>query len=100
MYYKEYQNCAREAFTTRSMINRKPHVRMLVLSIDYAESTEVPAHTNQEGEMFFLSPLKVGLIGVADEGAEEHTNYLLNERRMLQKCGSGVASMLLNFINR
>lgn len=71
---------------------------LLVVSIDYAEDTEAPSHTSQEGELYFQSPQKLSLASVVDEGANEVAMFLLPEKKKLRKCGSEVASLLMQFL--
>lgn len=71
-----------------------------VLSIDFAQSTEIPNRTDQDGQLYFLSPLTVGLFGVTDEIAEEHATFLMQETRTMNKNGNSVACMVLDFLQR
>lgn len=67
---------------------------MLVVSFDYAEDVQVPSHCDQKGSLYFLSPLRLSLACETGEGSEETWN------RRIHKCGSGVASMVLEFLRR
>lgn len=50
-------------------------------SVDFAQATEVTSHYDQEEQIYFLPPLIIGLVGVTDEGSEEHATFIIRETR-------------------
>lgn len=96
-YYNSCISRAKDAYLSRRQLHGKDHLKLLVV---YAEDTEIPSHSDQEGALFFLSPARLSLACAVDEGAQESMMFLLPETRKLRKCGSGVASLLLEFFQR
>lgn len=99
-YYRSCVERAKLAYKNRTLRNGKEHVSFLCVSFDYAEDIEVPSHNDQEGALFFLSPMRLSIAGATDEGSEENMMLLLPEKAKIKKCGSGVASFLLEFLKR
>lgn len=98
-FYKEKQREAREAWEQRIIKDGVIKVKLVVLSMDFAQSVEIPCHPDQEGDIFSLSPLKLGIFGIADEGRREQTTFLLPEEVSFKKSGSAVGSMLLKYLS-
>lgn len=47
----------------------REHVKTIVISIHLAQPTNVTNHTDQEGQIYFLSSLTVGIFGIVMKGA-------------------------------
>lgn len=61
-----------------------------MISIDYGQATEVLSHTDQEGQIYFFSPLKIYSFGAYNEGAPE--------LRYQKKNRNTVSSLVLVFL--
>jgi len=99
-FYNLAREKAKEAYRNRTVVDGKDHVSLLVVSMDFAENYQVPNHGDEPGELFFKSPVKVGLFAVCDEGAEENAVFIMPEKQTLEKNGSAVASMLMRFLKK
>lgn len=99
-FYQSSQLRAKYAFKNRKVMSGKEHVSTLTLSIDFAQATDVPNYCDQVGQLYFISPLTVGLFDMSDEGAEEQATYLMPETRSFKKNGNTVASLVLDFLKK
>lgn len=99
-FYRKCQTKAKTSFENRSVRNGKQHVEFLMISIDFAQSTDVPNYSDQVGQLYFLSPLSIGIFGISDEGANQHATYLMPENRSFKKNGNTVASLVMDFLKK
>lgn len=100
IFYKELQETSCESYEDLEVTGTQYVLDVLKLGMDFAESEQVLFHTNQEGEMYFLSPLKVALFRVTDEGTKERMTFLLPENITIRKKASALRSMLLTFLKK
>lgn len=64
------------------------------ISFDYAQSVQIPFSPQQIGPMYFLSPKKVNVFGVCDEGERTQKNYLISEESSPGKGADATISLL------
>ena len=56
-------------------------------TFDFAQGVAVPHHARQMGPLYFLSPLKVQVFGVAMEGQHKQYNFLFHEGQSIGEDG-------------
>lgn len=68
-------------------------------SFDYAQQIHIPHSSQQAGPIYFLTPYKVGLFGVACEPANKMVIYIIPECLASGKGSKSVISYLHHFLN-
>ena len=71
---------------------------MMHLSFDYAQQVFLPNLPDQPGPIYFLTPFKVAIFGVANEAAGTQYNYLVPENMLTGKGANCIASMLHHYL--
>ncbi|CAC5366757.1 unnamed protein product [Mytilus coruscus] len=74
--YNEWLSKSREEF---SNYNQRKILKNVHYTIDFAQSISLPHHTDQVGQLHFLSGRKVKVFGVCMEGKRKKYNYLVDE---------------------
>lgn len=59
-------------------------------TFDFSQALSIPHHARQEGPLYFLTPRKVQLFGVALEGCYQQVNYIVDEDQGMGENGAGV----------
>uniref|UniRef100_A0A8W8LA80 Uncharacterized protein n=1 Tax=Magallana gigas TaxID=29159 RepID=A0A8W8LA80_MAGGI len=59
-------------------------------TFDFSQALSIPHHARQEGPLYFLTPRKVQLFGVAIEGHHHQINYLIDEDQGIGENGAGI----------
>lgn len=59
-------------------------------TFDFSQALSIPHHARQEGPLYFLTPRKVQLFGVAIEGQHHQINYLIDEDQGIGENGAGI----------
>ncbi|XP_062578888.1 uncharacterized protein LOC134240830 [Saccostrea cucullata] len=59
-------------------------------TFDFSQALSIPHHARQEGPLYFLTPRKVQLFGVAVEGQYRQMNYLIDENQGIGENGAGI----------
>lgn len=65
-------------------------LRNVHYTFDFAQALAVPHHARQEGPLYFLTPRKVQLFGVAIEGQYKQLNYVVDEDQGIGENGAGI----------
>jgi len=68
------------------------------LSFDYAQQVFLPNLPDQPGPIYFLTPFKVAIFGVANEPEGTQYNYLVPENMLTGKGANCIASMLQHYL--
>ena len=66
-------------------------------SFDYAQQMHIPHDSQQVGPLYFLTPYKVALFGVACEPASKMVLYAIPENAVVDKGSNSVVSFLHHF---
>lgn len=53
--------------------------KTMMISVDLSQAAEVPSNNFREGQLYFLSPLKIGLLALTVNGSEEHATLVMTE---------------------
>ncbi|XP_033764064.1 uncharacterized protein LOC117345170 [Pecten maximus] len=56
-------------------------------TFDFAQSVLLPTHCRQEGALYFLSPFKVNLFGICNDGRTLQHNYVFGESQSIGEDG-------------
>lgn len=70
-----------------------------MISVDLAQFDELPSRNNQDGPLYFLSPLTAGLFGITEEGVEGAWNVYLSQNTERQKEWQFSYAMILHFLD-
>ena len=65
-------------------------LRNVHYTFDFAQALAVPHHARQERPLYFLTPRKVQLFGVAIEGQYKQLNYVVDEDQGIGENGAGI----------
>ena len=72
--YNEWVTKSREEFN-----NPRERLQHVHYTVDFAQSISLPHHTDQVGQLYFVSGKKVKVFGVCMEGKRKQYNYLIDE---------------------
>lgn len=89
-FHKDCVQKAKNAYKNRTYRNGKEQLSLLVVSCEYAEDLQAPSHCDEEGSLYFLSPLRLSMACATDQGSKENMLFLMPENKKIHKCGSGV----------
>ncbi|XP_061192127.1 uncharacterized protein LOC133200324 [Saccostrea echinata] len=65
-------------------------LRHVHYTFDFSQALSIPHHARQEGPLYFLTPRKVQLFGVAIDGNYKQMNYVVDEDQGMGENGAGV----------
>ena len=65
-------------------------LRNVNYTFDFAQALAIPHHARQEGLLYFLTPRKIQLLGVAIEGQYKQLNYVVDEDQGIGENGVGI----------
>ncbi|XP_056013929.1 uncharacterized protein LOC125667802 [Ostrea edulis] len=83
----EFSTVARPAGLLPPCSTNLQHVHY---TFDFSQALSIPHHARQEGPLYFLTPRKVQLFGVALEGCYQQVNYIVDEDQGMGENGAGV----------
>lgn len=93
------QCCSMSNQTHSVHICQRVSVERFVYSFDYAQQIHIPSSSQQVGPIYFLTPYKVVLFGVACEPANKMVIYLVPECPARGKGANSVISYLHHFFD-
>ena len=65
-------------------------LRKVHYTMDFAQAVSIPHHARQEGPLYFLTPRKIHLFGIAVEGVYKQFNYVVDEDQTMAENGTGI----------
>ena len=88
----------KERSVYHSCIQMAKEKKISHLSFDYAHQIFLPNLPDQPGPIFFLTPFKVGIFGIANEAEGSQHNYLIPENMLTGKGANCIISMLHHYL--